>query len=253
VRRSPYHADVDEKRWREITFWPLTVVSFIFIVVYSWQVIADLQGIAYWIARGITAVTWLVFVVDYIVRLTLARPRGAWFRKHLFDLAVVALPALRPLRLLRALTLVTVLQRTVGTALRSRIVIYGAGAAAVLIWISALSELDVERHAPGSNIVNFGDSVWWAFVTLTTVGYGDFFPVTAWGRVVAVLLMCGGVAVVGVVTATLSSWIIERAATGHDDDEAATRGQMRELTQQVAELTRRLPDPPAPTDSQPAR
>jgi voltage-gated potassium channel len=243
---------VDDKRWHDISFWPLTVASFVFIVVYSWQVIADLQGVPYWIARVITAVTWVMFVVDYIVRLVLANPRGKWFRRHLFDLAVVALPALRPLRLLRALTLVSVLQRTVGTALRSRIVIYGAGAAAVLIWISALAVLDAERHAPHANIVNFGDSVWWAFVTLTTVGYGDFYPVTLGGRTVAVLLMCGGVAVVGVVTATLASWILERVAAGHDDDEAATRGQMRELTQQVAELARRLPDPPAPTDSQPA-
>jgi voltage-gated potassium channel len=241
--------------WRQHTYWPLMIVSIVWLVAYSWQVIADLHGRAELIARGIMLFTWLLFVVDYIVRLSINRPHGFWFRKHLFDFAVVALPMLRPLRLLRVLTLVNVLQRTAGTALRSRIAIYGSGAAILIIYIGALAVLDAERHAPNANIVNFGDAVWWAFVTITTVGYGDYVPVTAGGRVVAVLLMAGGVAIVGVVTATFSSWVIERVARGRDDDEPATRGQVRHLTEQLAEMAARMPgpadppstDPPAPT------
>jgi len=228
------------ERWQRLTYWPLIVSSVVFIVAYSWQVIADLHGAGYVVARVVMGATWVLFVVDYIVRLSLARPRGRWFRKHFFDFLVVALPALRPLRLLRALTLVTVLHRTVGTALRSRIAIYGSGAAAILIWIAALAVLDVERRAHGANILTFGDAIWWAFVTITTVGYGDFYPVTGWGRSVAVLLMCGGVAVVGVVTATLASWVIERAATGHDDDEPATRAQVRSVSHQLDDISSRL-------------
>ena len=227
-------------RWRTVTYWPLIAVSVVFIVAYSWQVIADLQGPAYLVARCVEVFTWMVFFADYLVRLTLAQPRGVWFRRHLFELTVVVLPALRPLRLLRALTLVHVLQRTAGTALRSRIAIYGIGAALVLIWIAALAVLESERGHAGANIENFGDALWWAFVTITTVGYGDHYPVTVWGRLVAVLLMCGGVAVVGVVTATLASWVIERAAQGHDDDEPATRAQVRELAAQVTDAARRL-------------
>ena len=88
--------------------------------------------------------------------------------------------------------------------------------------------------------------MWWSLQTVTTVGYGDFYPVTWWGRVVAVLLVCGGIAVVGVVTATVSSWVIERAAeTVGDDTEPATRGQVRELAQQLAAVSAKLGDPPA--------
>lgn len=233
-------------QWQSLTYWPLIITSLVFIVVYSWQVIADLQGPAYAVARVVIGVTWVVFAVDYVVRLALADPRGKWFRGHLFDLAVVVIPALRPLRLLRALTVVKALQRTAGSAIRNRVAIYGAGAAAILIWIAALAVLEAERGAPGANIENFGDAVWWAFVTITTVGYGDFYPVTWWGRVVAVLLMCGGIAVVGVVTATVSSWVIERAAaTVGDDTEPATRGQVRELAQQLAAVSAKLGDPPA--------
>jgi voltage-gated potassium channel len=77
-------------------------------------------------------------------------------------------------------------------------------------------------------------------VTVATVGYGDFYPVTALGRTWAVGLMAGGVAIVGVVTATVSSWVIEKAAQGRDDDEPSTRGQMRSLLQQMTELRQEL-------------
>ncbi|WP_236967077.1 potassium channel family protein [Microbacterium aurantiacum] len=237
------------ERWHDITYWPLLAASLLFIVAYSWQVIADLQGTPYLIARVVMGVTWLVFVVDYLVRLSIAKPRGVWFRHHIFDLLVVSVPALRPLRLLRALTLLHVLQRTAGTALRSRIAIYGIGAAAVLIWIAALAVLESERGAPGANIENFGDAVWWAFVTITTVGYGDFYPVTGWGRFVAVLLMIGGVAVVGVVTATLASWVLERAAQGHEDQEPATRAQFRIIAEKIDEL-RGAPPGSTPADDE---
>lgn len=232
-----------EERWRHYTFWPLIVTSGLFIVVYSWQVIADLQGTAYVVTQAVIVATWIFFVCDYLVRLKLASPRGAWFRGHIFDLLVVVLPPLKPLRLLRALTLINAHRQTAGTALRSSLTIYGLGTAAILIWIASVAVLGFERGAPGANIETFGDAVWWAFVTLATVGYGDFYPVTAGGRIVAVLLMCAGIAVVGVVTATLASWVIERAASGHDADEPATRQQVRDVKRQLTAIAVRLGEP----------
>lgn len=230
-----------EERWYQLTYWPLIAASLAFIVAYSWQVIAALEGPGSLVARLVIEVTWLIFVIDYLVRLWLASPRGRWFRRHVFDLLVVLLPALKPLRLLRVFTVFRVLQRTAGTALRSRIAIYGAGAAAMLIWVCALAVLDAERGVRGANIEDFGDAVWWAFVTLTTVGYGDFYPVTAWGRTVAIGLMVSGVAVVGIVTATLASWVIEKAAEGgHDDEEPATRRQLRDIAAQLTALDAKL-------------
>lgn len=219
-----------------MTFWPRVVASFAFLIAYSWRVILDLDGTGESVALGIMIVTWILFAIDYVVRLVLATPRGVWFRRHVFDLLVVLLPALMPVRLLSALTTVPLLQHSRGTAIRSRVGIYGAGAAAVLIWMAALGILDAERGRADANIQTFGDAIWWALVTITTVGYGDHYPVTALGRVVAVLLMAGGVAVLGVVTATLSSWIIDKAAAGSDDaGQPATRGQVRELSALIAQ------------------
>jgi len=220
-----------EQRWQSMTFWPLLAASLLFLISYSWRVITDLQGAGEFVALAIMIVIWSLFAIDYVVRLVLTSSRGLWFRRHIFDLLVVLMPALMPVRLLRAVTAAPLLHKNRGTAIRSRVGIYGAGAAIVLIWMAALGVLDAERTSPDANIVTFGDAMWWAFVTITTVGYGDYYPVTATGRLVAVLLMAGGVAVLSVVTATVSSWIIDKAAARVDGgaDQPATRGQVSEL------------------------
>jgi voltage-gated potassium channel len=186
------------------------------------------------------AATWGIFIVDYIANLVLAPQRWRWFRTHILDLLVVVLPILRPLRLLRLVTLLSVLQRTAGTAFRGRVVLYVAGASVLLVFVAALAVLDAERSAPGATITTFGDALWWAFVTITTVGYGDFSPITTTGRLIAGALMLGGVALLGIVTATLASWIVERVAAKEEDAQAATRGEIRALTQQVARLQESL-------------
>lgn len=72
-----------------------------------------------------------------------------------------------------------------------------------------------ESNAKGSNIHSFGQALWWAVVTVTTVGYGDKYPVTAGGRGVAVVLMLVGIGLIGVLTATVASYFVEQRA---DDD-----------------------------------
>ena len=229
-------ARITLEHWEELTHWPLIIASLLWLIAYSWKVITDVQGTGAVVLWAVMGVTWAMFVTDYLVRLLLARPRAKWFRGHLLDLAIVAIPMLRALRLLRVLTVMTFGKQTAGTVLRSRIAVYGAGATLLVIYLTALAVLDVERRAPGANITNFGDALWWAFVTATTVGYGDYYPITPVGRIWAVGLMAGGIAIVGTVTATVSSWVIEKAARGRDDDEPSTRGQVRALTQQVTEL-----------------
>lgn len=233
-----------EEQWKQVTYWPLVTASLLFIVAYSWQVIADLQGTAETLARGFLVVTWAFFVLDYLVRFALASPKRGWFRRHIFDLLVVLLPALKTVPLLQALTRAP--RRTsAGAALRIRIAIYGAGAAMVLIWLASLAMLDAERGSPGANIETFGDAVWFSCVTITTVGYGDYYPVTVFGRFVAVGLMAVGVALVGVVTATFASWVLEVAAARSSDvDEPATRGQVRDLSKRLSELSEKLGGPP---------
>ncbi len=227
-------------RWERITEWPLTFAAVLFLAVYSVEVIGDLRGRDHLAAETAIDIVWAVFAADYAVRLRLAPDRGRWFAHHLLDLAVVALPLLRPLRLLRLATPISVLQRTAGLALRGRIAVYTAGAAILLTYVGALATLDAEKHAPGATITSFPKALWWAFVTITSVGYGDHIPTTGTGRTVAALLMIAGIAVIGTVTATLASWIVSRVAEETAEEEAATRQQVAALQRQVTDLTGRI-------------
>lgn len=205
-------------RYERIADWPMTAASLVFLGAYSWEVIGQLSGRAQLAADLVLNAMWLLFVVDYVIRLVLAPERWRWFRRHLLDLAIVALPVLQQLRLLRLVTVLQVLQRRAGAVVRGRVVVYTVVASLLLIYIAALAILQAEREA--GTITTLGDALWWAFVTVTTVGYGDFFPVTVAGRLIAVGLMIGGIALIGVVTATVASWIVERVSgivEGADD------------------------------------
>jgi len=78
----------------------------------------------------------------------------------------------------------------------------------LVITFGSIGEVIFEADAEGANITTAGDAIWWAFTTITTVGYGDQFPVTENGRIIAVLTMATGIAIFGVVTSILSSFIL---------------------------------------------
>lgn len=121
---------------------------------------------------------------------------------------------------------------------------FRASGAVLLIYAASLALLEAERSQPNSNIKNFGDAVWSSIETVTTVGYGDAAPVTGRGRLIAVALMIGGISLVGVVTATLASWIVQRVAEEDTAQQAATAAQIDafrdDLEQKVLILLERI-------------
>ncbi|AZC12371.1 two pore domain potassium channel family protein [Microbacterium sp. ABRD28] len=208
----------------------------VFLIAYATQILFQPVGLAGTVAEGTIYFTWSVFAIDYAVRLIIAENRWRWFYRHLLDLAIVVLPMLRPLRLMRFLTVLAIVHRGAGTLLRGRVLTYTAGATALTIVIAGLAVLDAERGQPGSNIETFGESLWWAVVTITTVGYGDFYPATDLGRFIAFALMLGGIALIGVVTATLASWIVERVSLETQTSAAATEEQVEALRREITDL-----------------
>ncbi|UQX09906.1 potassium channel family protein [Candidatus Mycobacterium methanotrophicum] len=224
------------RRWERRSEWPLAAAALIFLGVYSVKVLAQPHGGEAHVLRAVMWIIWSLFILDYVARLRLACNRPRWFFRHLFDLAIVVLPMARPLRLLRLIVLIQVLNRAAGDALRGRIVSYTASGVLLLIYTASLAAFDEERYQPGATINSFGKALWWSITTVTTVGYGDVYPVTNAGRVIAVLLMIGGIGLVSVVTATLASFIIERVAEKETANQAATAAHIEELRSQIREL-----------------
>ena len=147
---------------------------------------------------------------------------------------------LRPLRLLRLVTLLAVLNRNVGGSMRGRVAVYVAGATSLVVLIASLAVLDAERGAKGASITTFGDAAWWAMTTVTTVGYGDRYPITAQGRFIADGLMLAGIALLGIVTASLASWLIDKVRQVEEHAQAATRADVASLTAEVRALREEL-------------
>ncbi|TDD44043.1 two pore domain potassium channel family protein [Nonomuraea terrae] len=215
--------DVRLRSWERRTDPVLLGVGLLFLV--SWAlpiVLPRLPGEAVAWLELLQQVAWALFAADYVIRLCLAERRGRFVVAHLPSLLVVLLPLLRPLAVLRSLLLLTALMRRVTLPLRMRVTVYVSGWACFLALVGGIAVLDAERDAPGATIVTLADALWWSLTTMTTVGYGDLSPTTGQGRLIAAVLMLSGIALLGVVTASIAAWFVERF---QESSAAEERGQ----------------------------
>ncbi|GGN05391.1 ion transporter [Lentzea pudingi] len=226
------------ERWERKVEWPLTALAGVFLAAYAWQVFDDHGAmhvpleIALWLI-------WALFAAEFVTRITLAQNKLKFLRTHLFDLAAVVLPMVRQLRVLRLITVVTLLNKKFQHKIRQRVSVYVAGVTTIVAFCASLAVLDAERHAENASITTFGDALWWTLTTMSTVGYGDRYPVTGEGRLVAGLLMVGGIALLGVITGTIASWLVEKLR-GVEEAELETAQELRNLRTEIAELRKEL-------------
>ena len=209
-RATPYADEPRVAAWDRRVDWWLTALALLFLAGYAWSVLDRGLGPAGRDAlEAVLTGTWVLFGLDYLVRLWLAERKLRFIGRHLLDLAILLLPMFRQLRVLRLVTVISVLNRQLRDDVRGRVAVYVASTVALVGFVAALAVLDAERDAPGASITTFGDAVWWTLTTISTVGYGDRYPVTLEGRCVAAALMVAGIALLGVVTASIASWFVE--------------------------------------------
>lgn len=166
-----------------------------------------------------------IFLVEFCIRLVRASNRAVFLRQHWWEL-LASIPitsnttqVLRGLNLLRLVRLIRLL-RLIRFLVRFRIIlntsarfaeqtylIYVCTLAGIVVMLGALGFHYMEADA-NPNVHSFWDSFWWTVVTITTVGYGDIYPVTVGGRILAIFLMFGGVATVSAVTALIAAYLI---------------------------------------------
>jgi voltage-gated potassium channel len=187
----------------------LTFLALAFMVAFSWPAFNPILSQAE--ANAIEFVqwsSWIAFAVDLLMKFSQSPEKRKFLWKHPIEVLAVALPMLRPLRLLRVISFSSLvleriaIGRSVGIAVKVALTTFFFG------YIAAVQITVVERDVEGANIHSFADGLWWAFTTITTVGYGDKFPVSTEGRFLAVSLMLLGISLLGVVSATIAAWFV---------------------------------------------
>jgi voltage-gated potassium channel len=233
----------DEPRiaaWDAKVDWPLTGLAVAFLGLYAWQVLdTGLDPGTHEAIDFVLTSIWVLFGLDYVVRISLARNRRRFVGAHLLDLAILLLP-----------TIISVLNRQLRDDARGRIAIYVGATVALVAFVAALAVLEAERTAPDASITTFGEALWWTITTLSTVGYGDRYPVTVEGRLVAATLMVAGIALLGVVTASIAAWFVENLRRAQSEvseeveevssDVEATQAQLAVVVEELRTISARL-------------
>lgn len=217
---------MDLETYQKKALWPLAILSFIFAVAFvvsSFRL--EFATNNNHIFRRLDAALWVVFAVDYFIMLGLSPKKWKFIRTHLLDLALVLLPHFRVLRVLRLVVLIARVAQTFRVKYYLSLPYYAVGAATLLVILGSAAIYDVEYGQPNGQIKTPADALWWAVVTVTTVGYGDVYPVTHLGRLLGTGMIMCGVALVGTITASFAGWVIS---------------QIREVENEGAEIKREL-------------
>jgi voltage-gated potassium channel len=218
-------------RIERLTEMPLLVLSFIMIPLLVGPLLWDLSPQEESTFLIVDYFIWALFAIDLVIKLAIAPHRGNYIRRHWLEVLVVVVPFFRPLRILR----IFVFGSRAWVGMRRLVnvdflLVYGIG----MVFIAATIVTSVEGGV-GATINSFADALWWAVVTITTVGYGDVVPISLVGKAVAVVLMLGGIAFFSGVTANLASYLIKHKEPEKDDINKLVK-EVERLRQELTQL-----------------
>ena len=230
---SKYRGEKNLAAWEERSSTPMFVASVLYLLAFAAPIMSTrIQEPYDAYLNIIQMILWGLFAADYCIRLYLA-PRRLYFITHnLMNLAIVLLPAWRIVSFLAMIHLTTNRQYKRLSELAVKLF----GYTAIFIIMFALAIYSVESSEPGAMIRDLPTAYWWTFTTLATVGYGDVYPITGIGRVIAVVVMLYGVGMVAVATGALASWIIEKIGGREEQEYPATKADVDDLRQEISEL-----------------
>lgn len=185
-----------------------------------------------------------VFLFDFFVHLTLAPSKREFWRWGWIDL-LSSIPEIgwlrwgrvfRVFRITRALRSVqAVSEHFRADRARATFVVVGL-MSLIAVLFATIAVFELEHGLPGSNIHSAGDALWWSFATITTIGYGDHYPVTAGGRVVAVVLVVFGLSFFGAFTAFVASFFLEKAQLKEETEIHHLIVEVRKLRDKIERL-----------------
>jgi voltage-gated potassium channel len=225
-----------------VTKYPLALLGIAWLVIAIVVLTNDLNGSASSFLVGALFVLWAIALVEYAVRLVITPDRRGYLKRRWVEPATVVVPPLQGWHLVgmeKMSLLVYEGELRAETILKHHSLFRVLIAAAGTLFLGAWLVLLFEENAKGSNIHSYPDALWWAIVTVTTVGYGDRYPVSAGGRAVAVVLMLVGIGLIGVLTATVASVFVKEHT---DANKEVFKKGHDELGQQLSVISDRLAD-----------
>lgn len=233
-RAADFRANDGYQLWEDNADYVLIPLALIFLAVLLIPLAVHLTPAEQRAFLVANILIWVAFAVDYFARLYLAPARGRFVRTHVLDFIVVAVPFLRPLRLLRVVGIVGEYVVRSRRHLARRAMAFVVVVAVVAVLAGAAVIFNAEHNHTHANIRTFPDALWWSVGAITTVGTnGD--PTTGTGRIVAAVMLVTGVALAGIFTAAVATYFI--ASTDHHKaDDADSPNVAHELATIRAEL-----------------
>ena len=234
------HALDTYETWSMIPMFAAAVVWIIAVMFeFDPRLAPEYRGSGIFLNLGVVA----VFLSDLIIRFILDPSKKTFLRRNILLVAAIVIPLLRFILILSAIRRI----RRGINSITAKVGLYALYGIMTVVFVGSVFTLGAEINRPDSTIDSYGDAVWWAFVTVTTVGYGDYTPVTETGRVVAVIMMFSGAAAVGSLTAALASRFTASRSAAQKVPMASPDGGSegtteRELKQRIEGLERRLED-----------
>ncbi|MBN7820352.1 potassium channel family protein [Bowmanella yangjiangensis] len=223
----------------------MMVLSLVAVINICVLILADLpKDVRSYLLFMDTLICFL-FLIHFSYHILVAHDRIAYFKSHWIDF-VASIPLIEPFRLARFLQVLRVvrllkqtrhlalpslkdrIQTTLATMMVTLVILIGAAGLSIYL---------IEHDLPGANITTAEDAIWWSLVTISTVGYGDFYPISTAGRLVSVLLIISGVSLFGVISGYIASFFI----TPEEKDQLAVQNRrIHRIHDQVEHLQEQI-------------
>lgn len=221
----------------------VTLLSILNLILYT---VLSAQSLQYAIA-AVDYILSVLFLVDFIRLLRKAKSKRQYFFREFgwADLlASLPFPQLKLLRIFRLIKAYALIKRVGAREMWHE---FGRQRASAAVWIvlfviilllefGSVGILLIEENAPGATITGASDALWWVYVTITTVGYGDTYPVTNAGRILGAFVMLVGVGLFGVVTGFLANKFLPRQASEENTTMINRDAAISSLRDEVREL-----------------
>ena len=234
------------------TKYPMALLGIAWLVIAIIVVTTDVNSSVSTTLVGALFALWAILLLEYAVRLVITPDRRGYLKRRWAEPATVVIPPLQGWHLVgveKMCLLIHEGELRVEAVLKHHSLFRVLIAAAATLVLGAWLVLLFEENAKGSNIHDYPDALWWAIVTVTTVGYGDRFPTTSGGRAVAVVLMLVGIGLIGVLTATVASVFIKEHTDANKQElqkgHADIGLRLSVISDRLADVERRLGATPA--------